>query len=98
MTVFYEWDVEEIDEHDDIQRHNHTTSYAKAKAIAAAPCDEPGMTCRIVLVRDDDNTRTGYRSWAYLQDDGKLPEYFEDAQGVERTKVPKHFHAEVDKT
>lgn len=96
MTVYYEWDVEEVDEHDDIQHHNHTTSYAAAKAIAASP-DEPGMTCRIVLVRDDDNTRTGYRSWAYLEDDGALPEYFEDAHGVERAKVPKRFHAEVDK-
>lgn len=93
MTVYYEWDVEEVDEHEDVQHHNHTSSYAEAKAIAATP-DEAGMTSRIVLVRDDDSTRTGCRAWAYMED-GELPEWFEDASGVEIAKVPKRFHAEV---
>lgn len=95
MTVYYEWDVEEVDEHDDITDHNHTTSYAEAKRINDLSSDA-GTTSRIVLVRDDDNTRTGCRSWAYLED-GELPEYFEDAHGVEIAKVPKRFHAEVAK-
>lgn len=95
MTVYYEWDVEEVDEHDDVQDHYHTDSYASAKAIhAAVPGEGTNMTSRIVLIRDDDNTRTGQRAWAYLED-GKLPEYFEDAHGVEVAKVPKRFHEEV---
>jgi len=97
MTVYYEWDVEEIDENDDIQDHYHCDSYASAKAInEAVPAEGTSMTSCIVLVRDDDNTRTGCRSWAYLED-GKLPEYFEDAHGVEIAKVPKRFHAEIAK-
>lgn len=93
MTVYYEWDVEEVDEHDDIIDHHHTDSYAKAKAINETPSDE-GITSRIVLVRDDDNTRTGCRAWAYMEG-SELPEYFEDANGVEVAKVPKRFHDEV---
>jgi hypothetical protein len=91
MTVYYEWDVEEVDEHEDIQNHNHTDSFAKAKAINEIPCEE-GMTSRIVLVRDDDKGR----SWAYLED-GELPSHFEDAYGVKVAKVPERFHEEVSK-
>lgn len=94
MTVYYEWDVEEVDEHDDIQDHYHSETYAAAKAIHELPNIEDGHISRIVLIRDDDNTRTGCRAWAYLED-GKLPEYFEDAHGVEIAKVPKRFHDEV---
>jgi hypothetical protein len=96
MAVHYEWDVEEIDEHDDVQDHYHSATYAEAKAThELVPAEGTNMTSRIVLVRDDDNTRTGCRAWAYIQDDGKLPDYFEDAHGVEVAKVPKRFHEEV---
>lgn len=91
MTVYYEWDVEEVDVNEDIQHHNHTASYVEAKRIAETP-DEIGMTSRIVLVRDDDKGR----AWAYMED-GKLPEHFEDAHGVEIAKVPKRFNAEVER-
>jgi hypothetical protein len=90
MTVYYEWDVEEVDENEDIQNHNHTSSYTKAKEVAAIP-NEGGIISRIVLVRDDDNCR----SWAYMED-GKLPEWFEDAYGAEVAKVPKRFIKEVE--
>ena len=92
MTVYYEWDVEEVDQHGDIQDHNHSETYAEAKKFYAMPPGNPGMTSRIVLVRDDDKCR----AWAYMEN-GTLPEHFEDANGVEVAKVPKRFHDEVSR-
>lgn len=96
MTIHYEWDVEEVDPHGDIQDHFHSGSFAQAKVVNDSPAIEEGYTSRIVLIRDDDNARTGCRAWAYLKD-GRLPEYFEDASGVEIARVPKRFHDEVSK-
>lgn len=92
MTVFYEWDCEHVtaDEYEDIQEHQHTETYAEAVRFAAEP--QEGCFTRVVLVRDDDDRR----AWAYVED-GKLPEFFEDANGVEYRRVPKRFHAEVAK-
>jgi len=36
------------------------------------------------------------RTWAYVEDN-KLPENFKDSSGREEKKVPKRFHAELQK-
>ena len=91
MTVYYEWDVETVtkDEFEDIENHAHQKSYADCVAFAATEPPE-GFFYRIVLVRDDDDRR----AWAYLKD-GKLPEYFSDADGRDYRKAPKRFVLEV---
>lgn len=89
MTVRYEWDVETVDEHDDIIDHFFQKDYAGVlEELAKDDC--PGLIKRAVLVRDDDKGR----SWAYLED-GELPEYFENAYGEEAAKVPAKFIREV---
>lgn len=92
MTVVYEWDVEEFtdDEHEDIVQHYFCTKFSEALAISQAKPEE-GCRRRVVLVRDDDEER----SWAYLRDDATMPEFFENADGVECTRVPKRFKAEA---
>lgn len=45
---------------------------------------------RLVLVRDDEYGR----SWACVKNK-KLPKFFEDSYGVERTMVPQRFHDEL---
>lgn len=97
MTVRYEWDVETVADGDsaenedgEILDHNHCESYAEARRIADME-PEDGTRHVIVLVRDDDEGR----SWAYLDEDGKLPEYFEDAYNQPVRKVAKKFHEEV---
>lgn len=102
MTVIYEWDCElvadgdsEEYENEDVIDHAHGDSFrdvlATAESRRARP--EPGTKSAVVLVRDDD----AGRSWAYLDDDGKLPEAFVDAYGREVAKVPQRFHKEVSR-
>lgn len=95
MTVVYEWDVEtvaavESDDHeqDECVDHYHTESFAEAQRVAATQAPD-GFRHQIVLVRDDDEGR----SWAYVN--GKLPEFFTDADGHDTARVPKRFHAEL---
>jgi hypothetical protein len=96
MTVIYEWDCEtqttqETDEHEagEVIDHRHGESYAQVAAFAAETAP-PGTQYALVLVRDDD----AGRSWAYVEN-GKLPEFFHDADGAQGARVPKRFHAEV---
>ncbi len=97
MTVSYEWDVETVQAAEtqeyaagDILEHSHSDSYAESLNEVRTFAPHDGTGYRIVLVRDDD----AGRSWAYMED-GKLPEFFEDAYGVETAKVPQRFHKEV---
>ena len=91
----YEWDVELVDkEYEDILDHEHSD-----KCPGIPTLDTEVVFERLVLVRDvyrqwDLSDRT----WAYVKD-GKLPEYFSDAWQREETKhkVPKRFHAELEK-
>jgi hypothetical protein len=97
--LWYEWDCELVaiyrdengDEIDnDIIEHDHRDTFKEVRALAATGAPA-GHEHHIVLVRTDDNSR----SWAYLGDDGKLPEYFEDAYGKHTSKVPQRYHDEV---
>ncbi len=102
MSTTYEWDVEELTEapseangfDPDIHDHHHCGSYSEAKATLS----ELGVPGRIVLVRDVGSDREGLtdRAWAYLEEDGSLPETFtygaDEDSGI---LVPRKFHAEV---
>lgn len=86
MAVNYEWDIETVDpETGDILDHHHFD-------------DCPGIPeesdKRLVLVRDATGRFSGFdRTWAYVKEDGTLPEYFATAYGIHETRVPKRFHA-----
>lgn len=103
MVVQYEWDVElqvhyteVVDGEDmDVLEHNHAESLEEALSIATQEPErhpEGKTSYNLVLVRDD----AGGRSWAYVED-WVLPEFFEDADGKQKIKVPKKFHKELDK-
>ena len=81
MKVQYEWDREWVDEHGDVQDHNHSK---KVLPLIAEEGD-------LVLVRDvvDEFGSVEDRQWAYVKD-GKLPEEF-----CGGARVPKRFHSEL---
>lgn len=87
--VYYEWDLETIDEYGDVSDHNHSDKFP------GLPTD-PNI--QLVLVKDQG---VGYsddpghfeqddRSWAYVKD-GMLPDVFQNGD-----RVPKRFHAELN--
>lgn len=96
--VIYEWDIETVTDEDteeheknEVLDHNFCESYkALREQLTRFPDAGDGLRFDVVLVRD------GYygRSWAYVED-GKLPEFFHDADGRNAALVPKRFHAEV---
>jgi hypothetical protein len=97
MTVIYEWDCEVVASADteylaegDIIEHLFGISLLDVKLASRQFPPEDGERHEIVLVRDDDDRR----SWAYLAD-GKLPEFFYDADGKPYKRVPQRFHKEV---
>ena len=98
MTVYYEWDCETVAAVDtddaaenDVLDHAHGATLAEVLRWSRQNPPDPGTRHDIVLVRDDDDGR----SWAYMEDDGSLPEFFEDAYCRRVAKVPKRFHAET---
>lgn len=89
--VVYEWDIETIDENEDIMDHNHADKLDRH--------DKLKENERLVLVRDefssyDEDLES--RTWAYVEN-GKLPEYFKDSANIQTTKVPVRFHKELEK-
>lgn len=107
--VSYEWDIESwfIDKsgEEEIYEHDHRDrlyEWPIDQLISAihqdrepSPFEDKSIICftRLVLVRDADEGR----SWAYVSDDGKLPEYFLDAYDRPTVKVPKRFHDELSR-
>ena len=94
--IVYEWDAETVNVHEDIDDHNHADTLSEVlRYCSNEPAD--GSHYRIVLVRDKFDECRGLvdRSWAYLNDDGTLPEYFSDSCGEDTFKVPKRFHREA---
>lgn len=104
MTICYEWDIETVDaESDDILDHDHRdklNDFSMEQLLHAINQDlDPGNTyTRLVLVRDsfhgDDLTS---RSWAYVTDDGEMPENFLDAYDRATAAVPKRFIEEFNR-
>lgn len=101
MTT-YEWDFEfwDYDENGDTIdiNHNHWDTLPKDTFANLGPCE--GGEVKLVLVRDVGNPDDGLldRTWAYLRDDGTLPEFFANANGhATGHKVPQRFHKELAK-
>lgn len=106
MAVIYEWDVEELEEapselngfDPDIVDHTFCDSYRQAVETLKMFQTVFEVPARIVLVRDVGNANEGItdRSWAYLNEDGTMPIYFEYGAGEQSLiPVPKRFHDEV---
>lgn len=101
MTVYYEWDVEEVatvdsKEYavDDVIDHSHSAKFAEAMADRARfiAAGVPGVEYNVLLVRDDDEGR----AWAYFYpEDNTLDEWFEDAYERRVCKMPKRYAEEV---
>jgi hypothetical protein len=87
----YEWDIEVLDEHGDIEDHDFQDNYPGTQ-------DDPEKNV-VVLVKSYARGLSGDeysffiedRTWAYIKD-GELPEEFQDG-----TRVPQRFHKEVAK-
>lgn len=91
MSTYYEWDIEEVDEYEDIQDHDFQD---KLKDFGAAP-NIDGKQRQLVLVRNviDRDGDLVQRDWAYAVKHDKswlLPELFEN-----RAKVPNRFQVEL---
>jgi hypothetical protein len=99
--VHYEWDAEQVnitdidpetgEPYNDVQDHNHNDIDTVLSEIA-----EEGCRVDVVLVRNVGNEDDGLvdRQWAYVED-GKLPEFFEDAYQKPLCRVPQKFHVEL---
>lgn len=97
-TTHYEWIVETLDEDGNVEDVAHWATYAEALVWAATLQQQErdvdvGLYWRKV---DDDDPFFFDEAWAYI-DEGSLPVFFEDAYGVQKTKVPQRFHREVEK-
>tara|TARA_R110000824_G_scaffold77938_1_gene196911 strand:- start:580 stop:954 length:375 start_codon:yes stop_codon:yes gene_type:complete len=96
----YEWDMElaedpwimpDGDVCADILDHRHENHLRDLQEL---PSPQDGEHHRLVLVRDMGNEEEGVtcRQYAYLTQEGELPEYFGEAQGY---KIPVRFHREL---
>ena len=89
----YEWDLESYDEYGDIIDH-----YFHEKCPTES-LPEDGST-KLVLVKseavgypdDEYSYDIDHRTWAYVDADGQLPEFFCDG-----SKVPQRLRKEFDK-
>lgn len=106
MTIYYEWDIETVcAESEDILDHDHRDRLSEYEmdrlihAINQAAAPDKTYT-RLVLVRDRFNRVDGdldCRSWAYVTDDGKMPDQFLDAYDKPVATVPKRFIEEFNR-
>jgi len=94
MTV--EWDCELVDEHGDIQDHNHFDKLVDALAYQREH-DGDGGAISIVLVRDTVCEFDGLiqRFWAYVEN-GVLPDVMYSADDSE-TNTPKRYLREAER-
>ena|SRR6218665_4019335 len=107
MAIVYEWDVEQLEEapsaendyDPDIYDHNFVDTFAQALDLYQGLGPNDRRKARIVLVRNVGNDTEGLtdRAWAYINEEGSLPIYFEYGAGeTSLIPVPKKFHKEVD--
>ena len=106
--LVYEWDAEEYypadcddlgpKEAGEVRDHNYAPTAIEALRYIKKWGSHPTISIRLVLVRVTGNNNEGMtgQSWAYVVD-GKLPEQFRDAFGVEVVKVPARFIKELEK-
>lgn len=95
MSVSYEWVLEELDDHGDIQSVDH---YSGLKDLlhAAEHLRKGGHKWRCGLVRDRFDT-SGYlnRSWAYVEN-GRLPTHLTFSDDGVDIAVPKRYSKEFE--
>ena len=100
MSVSYEWDMEEVDEHGDVADHSFADTLASSgfdrSELRPGRHEVEGFD--LVLVRDDDNDRV----WAYCSlIGGKLVlqdcwnNGIQGAGDMPNWKVPQRFHKEL---
>lgn len=90
MAISYEWIVEEVDCHGDVQETSALNSLAEAKRqMESTPME--GTHYSLGLTRNSGNQDEGIldRQWAYIEN-GILPKEFDGG-----AKVPKRFFNEV---
>lgn len=104
-SIRYEWDIETVcADSSDILDHDHRdrlSDFGMERLIQAINQDAgPDKTfTRLVLVRDRFSRVDGdlaCRSWAYVTDDGKMPDQFLDAYDKAVVAVPKRFIEEFN--
>lgn len=91
----YEWDVEWVDEFEDIVDHWFVESYVEAVEVASGEPLHDDCVGRIVLVRSvigDQGVED--RAWAYLEEGFNE---FQDGYGNRVCAIPKRFREEVRK-
>jgi len=102
MAVSYEWDAEIVDtaaiDPETNEPYNDVLDHLFGDidyVLEQTPEDE-GTRIDVVLVYNEGDDFDGLRdrAWAYV-DDGKLPEWFEDAMGARIRKVPQKYHNEL---
>lgn len=97
--VTYEWDMEIAYDYGDIIDHHHADKLKDLKHYADDPhrmadeTDGEPTHLRLVLVRDTwEFGGLGEREWAYLNEDGTMPDTFDWG-----AKVPKRFKQEFER-
>lgn len=95
MGTRYEWVIETLDGPDtdddvEILDVNHADTYADA--VRRAGQEEHA---RVGLVRDRDTFDGIERAWAYVED-GRLPEWLEEAGGRQVVKVPVAYRKQFE--
>ena len=90
MAVEYEWVVEAWEDSEVVETEYYAT-YRDARRAHNADT-ERGKLVTIALLRDHSDDG---RLWAYLTDDGLLPEHFTNSWGQPDCKVPAKYRNEV---
>lgn len=95
--ILYEWVIEAVDEHGDIQDVDHADTFAEALRAAATMKHAHGMEVEIALVRErwdgpKDSENLENRQWAYLGQGDVLPAKFDGGAAV-----PPRFRTEVER-
>lgn len=100
----YEWDIEETDgfesEDADILDHTFAPELSQFHHARLSAALKRADNFRLVLCINKGNDTDGLqdRAWAYVEEDGTLPEFFADAWGGTTSyRVPTKFHRELER-
>jgi hypothetical protein len=96
-TTYYEWVLEPIDKYGDIIDPLFEEKLSShCNCPHGLPHDDEAVSYDLALVRREGNEYEGetYREYAYIRQDGTLPERF-IVENPMSYRVPKRFHAEL---
>ena len=99
MAVDYEWCVETVLRNGDIEDLDFADSLAEAKSWVCENADDCEHDYRIVLLRTVGNDLEGEtdRLYAYLEDNGLMPEFFSDFGYSTKVRVPQKYQREAQR-